>query len=111
MDSELSRTSQEGNKGSQKSHWDPRLDEAAGAEGRMASLIPSLGMVITETAISREQRLRPVVAAPALGPSPSLWPFGELSGALEPGKLGLQTPALTQVGVRNKLAGEGGHEE
>ena len=50
MDSELSRTSQEGNKGSQKSHWDPQWDEAAGAEGRMALLVPSLGMVITETA-------------------------------------------------------------
>ena len=61
--------------------------------------------------VSREQRLSPLAAAPALGPSPALWPFGELSGALEPGKLGLQTRALAQVGVRNRLAGEGGHEE
>lgn len=59
----------------------------------------------------REQRLGPGAAALAHRPSPSLRPFGELSGALEPGKLGLQPPALAQVGVRNKLAGEGGRQE
>jgi len=52
-----------------------------------------------------------LAAAPALGPSPALWPFGELFGAQEPGKLGLQTPALAQVGVRNRLAREGEHKE